>query len=421
MFVSDDTSGGLFLRNVDGDVSARLRGTGDSYVTDGDFGIGTDDPDALLHVKGTGDAFGNHVAIISNESTDGTGDGLLIVLGDEVTSKQNNFITFLNGASTNRVNGRIEGFDLEAGDWQPPPVTFDVDFDINFSAGSLPTASFDPGSLPSLETDLPFDITFNPGSLPSLTFSGGSLPSIGDDPFTFDLPTQGQMTAMFAWANVNGMMGFLTLDPVSLATTSLKVAAIQASRDGGVTYGSKGADYAEWMPKLDPEARFQLGQVVGVYGGKISLETEGADSVMATSHAPVVVGNIPPDGKESEYEKIAFMGQAKVVVRGRVAAGDYIVPSGLEDGTGVAVAPTDLTIEHLDQILGRAWSDSTNDIYTLINVSVGLDHHAPSIILRNQQATLNERASENAALRTEVDELRASIEAIERRLDGDSR
>ncbi len=124
----------------------------------------------------------------------------------------------------------------------------------------------------------------------------------------------------------------------------------------GVTLASGGGDFAECLKKIDPAANFEPGEIVGVYGGRISKQTEGADHVMVITGRPVVVGNAPPAAQAHLFEDVAFIGQVPVLVRGAVAAGDYIVPSGFGDGIGVAIAPEDLTVANLSQIVGKAWT-----------------------------------------------------------------
>ncbi len=365
-FVGADGGGNIRVKDTDGDTNFIIQKSSNTTPT--------------MIVRG--DATGP-VAVFRNYGTS-SAQGIMIRIDNPSTNKNNNFITFRNGES--RITGRIEGFDLENGDWTPPPVTFDVNLDLNFSPGSLPSLSFFPTEL-----------------------DPGSLPSFGANVFTFTPPTVSQLQSMYTWANSNGVTGLFTLDPVSLAVTALKITAAQNAKDEGVTYGSKGADYAEWLPKLDPADTFQMGQIVGVYGGKISLNTEGADNIMAISYAPVVLGNFPDPDRADDFEKIAFMGQIQVVVRGHVDTGDYIVASGLEDGTAIAVKSDDLKLEHLGQILGRAWSDSESDIYGFVNVLVGVDHEASAVITHRQAEKLDAQMLENAALRADLEDLRASM------------
>jgi hypothetical protein len=81
----------------------------------------------------------------------------------------------------------------------------------------------------------------------------------------------------------------------------------------GVAYESGSGDYAEWLPRLYPDEKIGYGQIVGVYGGKITKETDGADMLMVVSKSPIVLGNMPPDSlSESLCEKVGFMGQVPV-------------------------------------------------------------------------------------------------------------
>jgi len=124
----------------------------------------------------------------------------------------------------------------------------------------------------------------------------------------------------------------------------------------GVRLVSGGADFAECLEKIDPAAEFEVGEIVGIYGGRVSKQTEGADHVLVITGGAVVLGNAPQDELRHLFADVAFIGQVPVRVRGAVAAGDYIVPSGFGDGTGVAIAPEDLTVANLSQIVGKAWS-----------------------------------------------------------------
>ena len=301
---------------------------------------------------------------------------------------------------------------------------------VNFTPGTLPSVTFAPGSLPTL--------SFTPGTLPTLGFNAGRLPTIVGDPIkigrfelSFDIPTEADLAALVCWAHENGVSDFLGMHPIDVAVRQLKETVTAACMDEGVIYGSKGADYAEWLPKLNPQDQFQIGQIVGVHGGRVSLKTAGAEQIMAVSRAPVVVGNVPPEDEKSSYAMVGFMGQLPVVVRGRVQPGDYIIPSGREDGTAVAVSPQNLELEHLGRILGRAWSASDNDVYSLITVVIGVQGNEEKIILQRQQTRIDAQAqrldavtSENARLKEQLktlDEQMASVVGALRHLESGER
>lgn len=159
---------------------------------------------------------------------------------------------------------------------------------------------------------------------------------------------------------------------------------------GGVTYGSEGADYAEYLLKVHQEEIFLPGQIVGVFDGKVSKVTQGADQIMSVSINPVVLGNTPPQGEEDQYEKIGFMGQVPVFVYGEVKIGDFIVPSGRNDGVGIAVSADALAVKHMEQILGRAWSASDTQGLELINVAIGIKTNEWAEIFALQEKKINE-------------------------------
>lgn len=146
-----------------------------------------------------------------------------------------------------------------------------------------------------------------------------------------------------------------------------------SAKNIGVTYQSGSADYAEWLPKADPAQKLLPGYIVGIKNGLISLNAIGTDKLFVVSTKPLVLGNMPLQGKESTYEKVAFMGQVPVHILGKVNVGDYILPSGNNDGFGKAVSPAKMQPEDYVNIVGMAWSASTNDTYNEINVAIGLN------------------------------------------------
>lgn len=359
----------------------------------GNVGIGTASPDAPLHVKTAGlpDLAGegyDFVALFENNA-DEDADGIAIKIRNGHTTRFNNFVTFFDAADN--VIGRIEGFDLENGDWEPPAVFDDL--------------------------EVAFDVDFDDGSWPDVCASGlcgGSLPSFGDPPITLDgLPSRNEWEELIGWCLQNNPQGFLPVDPVAIATITLKASVTKELLDEGIVYGSKGADYAEWLPKANPSDRFQLGQIVGVRNGHVSLDTVGADQIMAISHKPAVLGNQPPAGETDNYVAVAFMGQTKVVVRGVVKSGDYIVASAKGDGVGIAVSPDALTLDQVDGVLGRAWSDSSNGVISLINVSVGLSTREWAGLMASQEAEIANQRDALADRRAEMEELEARLGRLE--------
>ncbi len=417
------------------------------------IGIGTSSPQAPLHVKGAGTNLGDgnrHVAYFENTDSNSTngGDGIAIRLATVETNENNNFITFYDG--TGSVTGRVEGYKHVPGqvkayfenivdtldiDWSRM-VELDLGIEYNqswFNSGSLPTASFNPGELPTLQYNndhcegnanelcvdfgvYQLDFTWDNGRSPSLSFNGGSLPSV-QSPFNFSTPglrantpaIMHMLEGLVCTAYEEDWASLLQLDAASLATLAARMELESICKDGGVTYGSKGADYAEWLPKNDPEEVLLPGFVVGVSGGKVTKKTAGAEQIMAVSLAPVVLGNLPPEGEEAGYAKVGFMGQLPVLVKGPVKSGDYIIPSGLDDGAGVAVSAEDIEMEDLPKVLGRAWSGSDADRYSVINVAIGIQTHEWVEIANRHDARIKELESQVNDLRQELADIKALL------------
>ncbi|WP_353480517.1 hypothetical protein [Haliscomenobacter sp.] len=145
----------------------------------------------------------------------------------------------------------------------------------------------------------------------------------------------------------------------------------------GVTYNSGAGDYAEWLRRSNKVRDLQYGEIVGVTGGVVSLNTNDAQHIMVVSKQPIVLGNAPQPNAKHLFEKIAFMGQVPVKVAGKVEIGDYILPSGNFDGLGIAVNPKDMKISDFSKIVGVSW-EIVNDESMLhyVNVAVGLKNNA---------------------------------------------
>ncbi len=397
-----------------------------------------------LTVTGNGNIKGNHVALFNNTGG-GSADGVAIKIDKGTVGVVNNYLTFYKGDDI--VVGRIESYDLLGGDlWESFPVPqfsniFNV-LDLNnvltggrlpslsFNGGSLPVANFGRGSLPSLSIDfgaLDFNfrrgslpsLSFNPGSLPNATFDVGAFPTVDFTNFFNPTPLIGasnEVTEMVAWGMRNGNPGYLPTSPFQIAMVPVVLAAKQIAMNQGVIYGSKGADYAEWLEKENVEDKFVFGEVVGVKGGKISKVTEGADQVMSISLAPIVLGNMPDENRKEDFEKVGFMGQVPVLTVGDVEIGDYIVATGNNDGYAKAISANDITIDDLKNIIGKAWSSSNGQLISLINVSVGLKTNEWVTILKNQENRLNQI---EAKLKT-LEKLEAKVEKLSTLLDANN-
>jgi hypothetical protein len=157
----------------------------------------------------------------------------------------------------------------------------------------------------------------------------------------------------------------------------------------GVKYSSSAGDYAEYLELMDYNDSKKLipAQVVGVKGGKISLKTDDCEKIMVVSMNPAVVGKQPSKENEFKFKPIAFMGQVPVLILNRAKIGDYVIPSGNNDGYAIAKSPEDMTIDDYKKIIGIAWEE-TNASKT-INVAVGINTNDVVDIIKNQNKKID--------------------------------
>ena len=371
-----------------------------TITDDGNVGIGTTSPLSLFEVRGAGidktygSNTGNYVAIFENTNATGA-DGIAIQIENNNADAENNFVTFVDGLD--RIAGRIEGF--QDYDWENPPTGLvpqinlsttestiasfmitnlfepleipDIvigsqllgsvnipNFNVNLPSINLPDLDLSSVSLgvwslgsinpPAVSINLP---NLNLPNLPSFTIPGFTLPGTYVPAFYNDISSgqlpvsYAEIEALMCWGVENNALDMVTMDPTELAMMGMKIAARQICNDGGVTYASKGADYAEWIPKENATQHFNIGEIVGVKNGRISKSTEDAEQIMIVSSRPIVLGNTPPAGEADAYAKVGFMGQVLTIVKGEVNVGDYIIPSGYNDGIAKAVSPEDIRLD----------------------------------------------------------------------------
>lgn len=193
--------------------------------------------------------------------------------------------------------------------------------------------------------------------------------------------------------------------------------AVEANQNGdGVKYESSGSDYAECMPRLDPDEEIDPAEIVGVVDGAITKRTENAEQAMVVSDRAVVTGNVPGPSQadRADFETVAFVGQVPAKVRGEVEYGDLVVPSGESDGTGEAVDPERWSPGDAP-VVGRAMEATDDEEVTRVSVAVGIDDPAmvgPAIAADRERIEAIE--GENERLRSELrskDERIADLEA----------
>jgi len=184
-----------------------------------------------------------------------------------------------------------------------------------------------------------------------------------------------------------------------LAIANLAAYEIFAFTNLGVTYQSGSADYAEWLERLDHSEQIRAGDIVGVFGGKITKNTTFANQYLVASTNPAILGNMPELGNDEFYEKIAFMGQVPVKVRGNVNIGDYIIPSGINDGTGISVSPVLISSDQYQKVVGIAWSaTSIGSTISVVNMAIGLNTNDVAKFISEQSDKIENLENDLAAL-----------------------
>lgn len=258
----------------------------------------------------------------------GSNQGIAIkVNGSRNTS--NNFVTFMD---VNGIQGRIEGQTLNE-------LTSSTEYEVQVALFALQAAG------------LAADIV-------GLTAEGVAL-----------------VAAVITAASAVGVTAQGVAAGVELAALVIETKkwSDDIKANVGVAYESGNGDYAEWLERGAAEKDMVFGQIVGVTGGKLSLRTDKADHYMVVSRRPIVLGNMPAANREKDFEKVAFMGQVPVRVVGQVAIGDYVIPSGNNDGMGIAVHPAEMKLGDYARIVGVAWQAAKDASLNVVNVAVGIN------------------------------------------------
>lgn len=164
------------------------------------------------------------------------------------------------------------------------------------------------------------------------------------------------------------------------------VGAIEGNGSGGVVLAGPGGLFAVWLPKADATEELTPGEIVGVIDGRISQRTTGAQQFLVIADGPIVAGNDPGAEQRSGAAPVALLGLAEVRVVGPVQVGDWIVPSGLADGSGRAVASERISAAEYGQAVGRAWEAASAAGVHTVQVAIGLPGSDPLLMQRLQQA-----------------------------------
>lgn len=214
--------------------------------------------------------------------------------------------------------------------------------------------------------------------------------------FLYSAGTGASASLIFAYAapGFYGAATFATADGIAISLQASKILlqsitwGTKIREEIGVEYASGSGDYAEALERLPTERNLHFGEIVGVKGGKVSLNTSDADHILVISKAPIVLGNLPQPSEEQNHEKVAFLGQVGVRVVGKVEKGDYILASGNNDGLGVALHPSKLIPGDYRRVVGIAWEAAEDKPLNLVTIGIGLNKNdlAPHIEVLHQKA-----------------------------------
>lgn len=306
----------------------------------------------------------NSYSMIIDGKGAGNYNGIAIRVDENNVHSYNNFVTFLNGSGTQV--GRIQG--QNTSDKYSDPVFKAAH---NAKAVDIAVKSGSAAFHIALGVRSFLKMGLDVGKAAAAAVPGAGLPDSDVAESIGHGVAAGVQAAEGATHLATGVV-----DAISAAAAGIGLANLIADWDAriGISYRSGAGDYAEWLPKFDEREDLLPGEIVGVSSGRVSRFTKSADHLLVVSTSPIVLGNEPGADKEGDYEMIAFMGQVPVRVVGRVSQGDYILPSGDNDGYGVAVSKDEITLDMVPQIVAIAWESGEDDYFNVVNCSVGLDN-----------------------------------------------
>lgn len=323
-------------------------------------------------------------------------NGISIQVGAASPGNANNFVEFRN--SSGGVIGRIEGetqTQLENANNDYKAEIRQYEGDIAFGAIDVVAGAYDvavagvdlAASLSSSTPCVGFGACIT-APIPSFIIAAGTKLGVA---IVKELATIGAL--IFTTVNFN-------------TYKSTKAAEI------GVTYQSGAGDYAEYLMRAQLTETFVPGDIVGVKGGKISKNIDGAEKIMAISTKPIVLGNVPKPEDEKNYEKVAFLGQVPVKVFGKVNVGDYIIPNGNNNGVGKAVAPSEIRSADIKNILGIAWSGTAETrTISVINVAIGINVNDNQKVVDELQLQVGDLKDQLAATNEKLEKFMAELKS----------
>lgn len=307
----------------------------------------------------------------------GAQQGIVIQLNPDNPSRSNNYISFWGG--TGEAKGRIEGNNGLTG------IATDV---VQATIGQVPGIDDIIDAIVDEDQPAP-NVATNDYFVNEYAFGAYNLTL----DFVMSIIRFGINAGAAAGACVTGDCDDAVWSFMDMTVDGIQLGGYITYNETnlGVAFESGGADYAEFLEKIDHEEIMTMGEVVGMKGGRISKTLLEAERFIVVSANPMISGAMPDAGKEYLYERIAFMGQVPVKVMGKVNRGDYILPSGNGEGMAIAVNPKSMKTGDYARIIGIAWSDyDGNDLFSYINTAVGLNTNDLVGVVEQMQQVINQ-------------------------------
>ena len=364
--------------------------------------------------RGEGTAEGAHTATFYNPSASGNGVKIRINVANPINA--NNFVTFTNSSdvAVGRIEGQASSAEFTNSDQYNRELKLYSHFGNTEEADkSEANTSLGIGIASSVLAAVQVGVAWA---------DVGARAACGGSPLTLNctgLSVVGVALAIAKVADV-AQIALNIADFTNTYTIAVeqaqKTVELKASwlcnrnENLGVTYESAAGDYAEWLPKSDMKEKFIASDIVGVKNGRITKNTNDIDQVMVISMKPIVLGNTPDLGREKEFEKVAFMGQVPVRVMGKVNLGDFILPSGGNNGLGIAKNPKDMSPMEYRKIVGVAWTEAQSNIgLNIVNVAVGLNHSATAGVIEAQNTKISLIEKELDANKESIDKINSAL------------
>lgn len=352
---------------------------------------------------------GGYVMNINNSAATSFADGMRITLGtaDNILNESNKFISF-------QAADNISGNPIEVGSIRgQQSISSLVNqvansiFPDNPSSGDISGSSSTQNDVNSVRSRTSQPTSGDQGSQGTAINNLLQNETVVDALFmTMDfiiavISNVTNLTGAIAGLGIGGDIDDAIWSGIELSNTIVQYASFLAFIDAneGISYESGNGDYAEWLIRANKDENIVAGHIVGVNGGEISKSFIDAERFMVISDQPFVLGNMPTENEGHLYEKVAFLGQVPVRVLGQVKKGDYILPSGNQDGFGIAVSPMNMKTKDYPRIVGVAWQESQKDqLISTINTAVGINANDIAYQIEKMQGLLNEMQSSLAEL-----------------------